>query len=114
MSAFGAAFPNSKKIYVEGARGAPRFVRAASQVHDVARRFFGDELLPAHAVAGFEIQRQPPRIQPHDGIRVEAEEPEGKRPAGTLMALAQYAILVVGLVMVLIGVLVMVANSHVT
>ena len=31
---------------------------------------------------------------------------------GQLVAVAQYAILVVGLVMVLIGVLVMVANSH--
>jgi hypothetical protein len=31
-----------------------------------------------------------------------------------VMAVAQYAVLVVGLVMVLIGVLVMVANSHVT
>ena len=37
-----------------------------------------------------------------------------KRPSGKLVALAQYAILVVGLVMVLVGVLVMVANSHVT
>jgi hypothetical protein len=46
--------------------------------------------------------------------RDEADEPEAKRPAGNLMAIAQYAILVVGLVMVLIGVLVMVANSHVT
>jgi hypothetical protein len=35
-----------------------------------------------------------------------------KRPSGTIVAVAQYAILVVGLVMVLIGVLVMVANSH--
>jgi hypothetical protein len=49
-----------------------------------------------------------------DAPGLDAEEPEVKRPAGTLMALAQYAILVVGLVMVLIGVLVMVANSHVT
>ena len=32
----------------------------------------------------------------------------------TTMAIAQYAVLVVGLVMVLIGVVVMVANSHVT
>ena len=39
---------------------------------------------------------------------------ELKRPSGKLVALAQYAILVVGLVMVLVGVLVMVANSHVT
>ena len=39
---------------------------------------------------------------------------ESKRPSGKLVALAQYAILVVGLVMVLVGVLVMVANSHVT
>ena len=47
---------------------------------------------------------------PGDG----ADEPQDKRPAGNLMAIAQYAVLVVGLVMVLIGVLVMVANSHVT
>lgn len=47
------------------------------------------------------------------GIEAE-EEAEVKRPSGTLVALAQYAILVVGLVMVLVGVLVMVANSHVT
>ncbi len=45
---------------------------------------------------------------------VEGEEPDAKRPSGTLVAVAQYAVLVVGLVMVLIGVLVMVANSHVT
>jgi hypothetical protein len=38
---------------------------------------------------------------------------EFKRPSATV-ALAQYAVLVVGLVMVLIGVLVMVANSHST
>jgi hypothetical protein len=44
----------------------------------------------------------------------EAEEPMLKRPSGTVVAVAQYAVLVVGLVMVLIGVLVMVANSHVT
>jgi hypothetical protein len=44
----------------------------------------------------------------------EGDESEGQRPAGTAMAVAQYAVLVVGLVMVLIGVLVMVANSHVT
>lgn len=43
-----------------------------------------------------------------------ADEPEAKRLSGTAVALAQYAVLVVGLVMVLIGVLVMVANSHVT
>ena len=43
-----------------------------------------------------------------------AEEEVVKRPSGTVVAVAQYAILVVGLVMVLIGVLVMVANSHVT
>jgi hypothetical protein len=41
----------------------------------------------------------------------EAEQEVVKRPSGTLVAVAQYAILVVGLVMVLIGVLVMVANS---
>jgi hypothetical protein len=44
----------------------------------------------------------------------ELEQEEVKRPSGTIVALAQYAILVVGLVMVLIGVLVMVANSKVT
>jgi hypothetical protein len=49
-----------------------------------------------------------------DAPGMEAEEPEAKRPSGSLMAIAQYAILVVGLVMVLIGVLVMVANSKVT
>jgi len=42
------------------------------------------------------------------------EEMEVTRSSGTVMAVAQYAVLVVGLVMVLIGVLVMVANSHVT
>ncbi|OLD91970.1 MAG: hypothetical protein AUG84_02560 [Chloroflexi bacterium 13_1_20CM_4_66_7] len=49
-----------------------------------------------------------------DAPNLEKEEPVAKRSAGTAMALAQYAVLVVGLVMVLIGVLVMVANSHVT
>jgi hypothetical protein len=43
-----------------------------------------------------------------------AEEPAARRPSGTIIAVAQYAVLVVGLVMVLVGVLVMVANSHVT
>ena len=43
-----------------------------------------------------------------------AEDEGAKRTSGTIVAVAQYAILVVGLVMVLIGVLVMVANSHVT
>lgn len=42
------------------------------------------------------------------------EEAGAKRPSGTIIAVAQYAVLVVGLVMVLVGVLVMVANSHVT
>jgi len=44
------------------------------------------------------------------------EEPEDdtiKSPS-VLVAIAQYAVLVVGLVMVLIGVFVMIANSHVT
>ena len=41
------------------------------------------------------------------------DEMEVKTPSAAL-AIAQYAVLVVGLVMVLIGVLVMVANSHVT
>ena len=44
---------------------------------------------------------------------MDAEEPEAKRP-NNMMAIAQYAVLVVGLVMVLIGVMVMLANSHVT
>jgi hypothetical protein len=44
----------------------------------------------------------------------EADEPAARRSAGAVMAVAQYAVLVIGLVMVLIGVLVMVANSHVT
>jgi hypothetical protein len=42
------------------------------------------------------------------------EEPDAKRSSATIVAVAQYAVLVVGLVMVLIGVVVMVANSHVT
>jgi hypothetical protein len=41
------------------------------------------------------------------------DDDEPKKPSAA-MALAQYAVLVVGLVMVLIGVLVMVANSKVT
>jgi len=49
-----------------------------------------------------------------DSPGAEADEPEAGRSSGTVMAVAQYAVLVVGLVMVLIGVLVMVANSHVT
>ncbi|HKC83610.1 MAG TPA: hypothetical protein VKD46_06400, partial [bacterium] len=49
-----------------------------------------------------------------DAPGAEGEEPELRRSSGTVMAVAQYAVLVVGLVMVLIGVLVMVANSHVT
>jgi hypothetical protein len=40
------------------------------------------------------------------------EADEGPRKPSTLIAVAQYAVLVVGLVMVLIGVVVMVANSH--
>ena len=48
-----------------------------------------------------------------DMLGGEAEEPEVRRPSA-IMAMAQYAVLVVGLVMVLIGVLVMVANAHVT
>jgi len=49
-----------------------------------------------------------------DAPGAEADEPLVGRPSGTAMAVAQYAVLVIGLVMVLIGVLVMVANSHVT
>src|SRR6266851_715893 len=43
----------------------------------------------------------------------EAEDDAVKTPS-VLVAVAQYAVLVVGLVMVLIGVFVMIANSHVT
>jgi hypothetical protein len=49
-----------------------------------------------------------------DAPGMEADDGPARRPSGTIMAVAQYAVLVVGLVMVLIGVLVMVANSHVT
>ena len=42
------------------------------------------------------------------------DDGEVKTMNRTVVAVAQYAVLVVGLVMVLIGVLVMVANSHVT
>ena len=41
----------------------------------------------------------------------EADEEVVKRPSAT-MAIAQYAVLVVGLVMVLIGVIVMIGNSQ--
>ena len=44
----------------------------------------------------------------------ESDESAVRQVSGTLVAVAQYAVLVVGLVMVLIGVLVMVANSRVT
>jgi hypothetical protein len=40
------------------------------------------------------------------------EDEEGARKPSAALAIAQYAVLVVGLVMVLIGVVVMVANSH--
>jgi hypothetical protein len=43
----------------------------------------------------------------------EAEDEVIKAPS-VYVAIAQYAVLVVGLVMVLIGVFVMIANSHVT
>jgi len=49
-----------------------------------------------------------------DAPGMEADEPALRRPSRKVIAIAQYAVLVVGLVMVLIGVLVMVANSHVT
>jgi hypothetical protein len=46
---------------------------------------------------------------------IDADDEADVRTANrTIVAVAQYAVLVVGLVMVLIGVLVMVANSHVT
>src|SRR5690242_5034990 len=43
----------------------------------------------------------------------EADEPEVKRSSGTLVAVVQYALFVIGLMVVLVGVLVMVANAHV-
>lgn len=49
-----------------------------------------------------------------DAPGVDGEDAPARRSSGTIMAVAQYAVLVVGLVMVLIGVLVMVANSHVS
>jgi len=49
-----------------------------------------------------------------DAPGLESDEPDVKHSSGTVMAVAQYAVLVVGLVMVLIGVLVMVANSRPT
>ena len=45
---------------------------------------------------------------------LDEEGTEVRQASGTLRAVAQYAVLVVGLVMVLIGVIVMVANAHVT
>ena len=45
---------------------------------------------------------------------VEEESEEGIKSPSAAIAIAQYAVLVVGLVMVLIGVFVMIANSHVT
>lgn len=49
-----------------------------------------------------------------DAPGMEADEPMIKRPSGKMTGIALYAIMVVGLVMVLLGVLIMVANSHVT
>jgi hypothetical protein len=48
------------------------------------------------------------------GVAPGEEDTEEVKAPGAAMAVAQYAVLVVGLVMVLIGVLVMVANSKVT
>lgn len=48
-----------------------------------------------------------------DSPGTEHEDAVEKKPS-PVVAIAQYAVLVIGLVMVLIGVLVMVANSHVT
>jgi len=47
------------------------------------------------------------------GEGAEGDEEAVKTPS-VLVPIAQYAVLVVGLVMVLIGVFVMIANSHVT
>ena len=46
------------------------------------------------------------------GEVADEESDEGPRKPSPVIAIAQYAVLVVGLVMVLIGVVVMVANSH--
>ena len=45
---------------------------------------------------------------------IEGDDLEEVKAPSTTMAVAQYAVLVVGLVMILIGVLVMVANQKVT
>lgn len=45
---------------------------------------------------------------------MDSDEPQVGQSAGTVRAVALYAVFVVGLVMVLIGVIVMLANSHVT
>jgi translation initiation factor IF-2 len=49
-----------------------------------------------------------------DSPGMESDEPEARRSNAKVVAIAQYAIFVVGLVMVLIGIVVMVANSRVT
>ncbi|HEY1455163.1 MAG TPA: hypothetical protein VGG31_01595 [Candidatus Dormibacteraeota bacterium] len=48
------------------------------------------------------------------GDRPGSEPDDAVKPPSATIAIAQYAILVIGLIMVLIGVVVMVANSHVT
>lgn len=63
---------------------------------------------PKRAAAGSEWS-----LASGDAPGMESDEPEVRRPS-SVMGIAYYAVLVVGLVMVLIGVLVMVANSHVT
>jgi hypothetical protein len=49
-----------------------------------------------------------------DAPGMEGDEAAIRRPSGKMTGIALYAIMVVGLVMVLLGVLIMVANSHVT
>jgi len=49
-----------------------------------------------------------------DAPGMEGGEVAIRRPSGKMSGIALYAIMVVGLVMVLLGVLIMVANSHVT
>jgi hypothetical protein len=89
--------------------------KAAAEPEPVKGRSKEKAAHSAHAEAG--QAAQPGSWQLASGQAPDtdaAEEEVVKRPSGTIVALAQYAILVVGLVMVLIGVLVMVANSHPT
>jgi hypothetical protein len=77
-------------------KGSAEPAQAGGKARDKAGTVVGSWQLASGEMPGTEI----------------VQEEKVKGPPGTLVAVAQYAILVVGLVMVLIGVLVMVANSH--